>query len=253
MIGSGRTASFSRISPLLLLVCFLFAGCSGADGSEESKFTADRKRMIVREIAGRDITDPAVLKAMGEVPRHLFVDPVFRSFAYADRPLPIRKNQSISQPYIVALMTQLARLKPSDSVLEIGTGSGYQAAVLGEIVRKVYGIEIIPELAFNAIQRLKELEYVNVRVKQGDGFKGWPAYAPFDAILITASAPEIPQPLIEQLKVGGRMVLPLESKHGVQNLVVMTKTEKGLEKKFVTGVAFVPMTGEVRNREGKNP
>lgn len=202
--------------------------------------------MVEVDLRGRDISDPAVLNAMLKVPRHLFVQPKYLSKAYADFPLPIKSNQTISQPYIVALMTQSARLQPTDRVLEIGTGSAYQAAVLGEIVREVYSIEIIKTLADQARARLHRLGYDNVHVKHGDGYRGWPEHAPFDAILLTAAAPEIPQPLIEQLKVGGRMVLPLE---GVlfQKLIRLTKQPDGLKTETITGVRFVPMTGEVRD------
>ncbi len=202
--------------------------------------------MVDEDLRGRDISDPAVLNAMLKVPRHLFVQPKYLPKAYADYPLPIKENQTISQPYIVALMTQSAQLKPTDRVLEIGTGSAYQAAVLGEIVREVYSIEIIKTLADQARARLHRQGYDNVHVKHGDGYRGWPEHAPFDAILLTAAAPEIPEPLIEQLKVGGRMVLPLE---GVlfQDLIRLTKQPDGLKKETITGVRFVPMTGEVRD------
>lgn len=209
-------------------------------------FTQERKRMVHEDLRGRDISDPVVLSAMLKVPRHLFVQAKHLSQAYADHPLPIKANQTISQPYIVALMTQSARLKSTDRVLEIGTGSAYQAAVLGEIVREVYSIEIIKTLADQARARLHRLGYANVHVKHGDGYRGWPEHAPFDAILLTAATPEIPQPLIEQLKIGGRMVLPLEG-FLFQNLIRLTKQPDGLKKETITGVRFVPMTGEVRD------
>ena len=202
--------------------------------------------MVEQDLRGRDITDPVVLNAMLKVPRHLFVQQRYLSKAYADYPLPIKENQTISQPYIVALMTQSARLKPTDRVLEIGTGSAYQAAVLGEIVREVYSIEIIKTLADQARSRLHRQGYGNIHVKHGDGYRGWPEHAPFDAILLTAAAPEIPEPLIAQLKMGGRMVLPLEGLL-FQNLIRLTKQPGGLKKEIITGVRFVPMTGEVRN------
>ena len=201
--------------------------------------------MVDRDLRGSDISDPAVLNAMLKVPRHLFVQPKYLAKAYADYPLPIKENQTISQPYIVALMTQSARLKSTDRVLEIGTGSAYQAAVLSEIVREVYSIEIIKPLADQARARLHRLGYENVHVKHGDGYQGWPEHAPFDAILLTAAAPVIPEPLIAQLKVGGRMVLPLEG-FLFQDLIRLTKQPEGLIKEPITGVRFVPMTGEVR-------
>jgi len=202
--------------------------------------------MVAHDLRDRDIADEAVLQAMGKVPRHLFVDPGQSHQAYADSALPLRQGQTISQPYIVALMTQSARLQPSDTVLEIGTGSGYQGAVLAEIVRQVYSIEIIESLADEARARLRRLGYNNIEVKHGDGFLGWREHAPFDAILVTAAAPKIPQPLVDQLREGGRMVIPLGTGHFSQDLMVLTKTGDGLIKKFVTGVIFVPMTGAVR-------
>jgi len=199
--------------------------------------------MVNEDLRGRDISDPAVLKAMLKVPRHLFVRPQYTSKAYADHPLPIKENQTISQPYIVALMTQSARLKPTDRVLEIGTGSAYQAAVLGEIVREVYSIEIIKTLADQARARLHRLGYENVSVKHGDGYRGWPEHAPFDAILVTAAPEEVPEPLIEQLAAGGRIVIPVGARYEVQMLKVLTKTEDGLViVSNVIPVRFVPLT-----------
>jgi protein-L-isoaspartate(D-aspartate) O-methyltransferase len=174
------------------------------------------------------------------------VKPEHVNRAYDDIPLPIQQEQTISQPYIVALMTQSASLKETDRVLEIGTGSGYQAAVLAELVAQVYTIEIIGPLAESAKTTLQELEVGNVKVRHGDGYRGWQEEAPFDAILITAAAPKIPKPLVDQLRVGGKLVMPLGGKSLGQQLIVLTKTEKGLEKEFITSVIFVPMTGEVR-------
>lgn len=202
--------------------------------------------MVEQDLRGRDISDEMVLRAMAKVPRHLFVDSQQAPAAYADGALPIKEGQTISQPYIVALMTQSADVEASDKVLEIGTGSGYQGAVLAEIVRQVYSIEIIENLANEARDRLSHLGYTNIHVKHGDGYKGWKEQAPFDAILITAATPKIPRPLIDQLKEGGRMVLPLGTNRFVQDLIVLTKTADGLNKRLVTGVVFVPMTGEVR-------
>ncbi len=202
--------------------------------------------MIEYDLKGRDIHDQAVLDAMFKVPRHRFVGRKYSHLAYSDGALPIKENQTISQPYIVALMTQIADLEPDDKVLEVGTGSGYQAAVLAEIAKDVFTIEIIEPLAKDAARLLRRLGYDNVRSRHGDGYKGWPEEAPFDAILITAAAPKIPQPLVDQLKIGGRMVMPLGQRGFYQELVVFTKTPKGLDKKFITGVAFVPMTGEIR-------
>ena len=201
--------------------------------------------MVDVDLLGRDIRDPRVLAAMLKVPRHQFVTADFKGQAYADAPLPIGKDQTISQPYIVALMTQAARLRPTDRVLEIGTGSGYQAAVLAEIVKEVYTIEIIESLADDSRDRLQRLGYDNVTVKHGDGYRGWEEFAPFDAILLTAAAPKIPKPLMDQLKEGGRMILPLEG-FLFQNLIRLTKDQGRLKRKEITGVRFVPMTGTVR-------
>ncbi|GJL79493.1 MAG: protein-L-isoaspartate O-methyltransferase [Nitrospinaceae bacterium] len=209
-------------------------------------FSEQRKRMVEIDIRGRGISDPAVLEAMLRVPRHDFVESRHRHVAYSDTALPIKKQQTISQPYIVALMTQSAHLKPGDRVLEVGTGSAYQAAVLAEIVTEVYSIEIIESLAKEAERRLIRLGYENVNVRHGDGYLGWEDAGPFDAILITAAAPEIPQPLVDQLKPGGRLVMPLGNQRLSQDLMVFTKNKNGLEKEFITGVVFVPMTGEIR-------
>ena len=210
-------------------------------------FDSARNAMVENQIKRRGIFDRAVLRALLQVPRHLFVEPKFLSRAYSDSALPIKENQTISQPYIVALMTQSAMLKADDRVLEIGTGSAYQAAVLAEIVQKVYTIGIVESLAQTAKDKLKKLDYKNVTVRHGDGYRGGPEQSPFDAILITAAAPKIPQLLIDQLKVGGRMVLPLGKTKGSQDLIVLTKLEDGsLKEKFITAVVFVPMTGEIR-------
>ncbi len=204
--------------------------------------------MVESDIESRGIRDRAVLDAMLRVPRHLFVEPDYVKFAYSDSALPIEEDQTISQPYVVAMMTEAAQLDANDKVLEVGTGSGYQAAVLGEIVHEVYTIEIIEPLAQKAGELLNQLDYTNIKVKHGDGYRGWDEAAPFDAILITAAAPEIPQPLVDQLKIGGHLVMPLGNTSRAQNLVVLTKTKEGLERRFITGVVFVPMTGEIRKK-----
>lgn len=206
-----------------------------------------RKAMVEDQIMRRGIDDRPVLQALLKVPRHLFVEPDYLSRAYSDLALPLKENQTISQPYIVALMTQSAMLSAEDRVLEIGTGSAYQSAVLAEIVKEVYTIEIVESLARTADSRLKKLGYKNITVKHGDGYRGWQEKSPFDAILITAAAPKIPQPLVDQLKVGGRMVLPLGQTRGSQDLIVLTRLEDGsLKEKHITAVRFVPMTGEIR-------
>lgn len=210
----------------------------------------ERARMVDWQIEARSVKDPNVLTAMRVVPRHAFVRPAEQRYAYADNPLPIGYQQTISQPYIVAFMTEALELTRNSKVLEIGTGSGYQAAVCAEIAREVYTIEIVEELAKSAKQRLKELGYRNVIAKAGDGFFGWPEHAPFDAIIGTAAAGRIPEPLIEQLKPGGRMILPYGSPRGFQYLVLVTKDEDGnISRKNVMPVRFVPMTGQVQKSE----
>ena len=206
---------------------------------EIDTFDAKRQEMISHQIKNRGITDGKVLEAMEKVRRHLFVPDALRGMAYEDRPLPIGHDQTISQPYIVAYMTQAARPRPDDRVLEIGTGSGYQAAILAEIVKEVYTIEIIKPLADSASSRLLDMGYQNVKVKWGDGYEGWVEYAPFDTIIVTAAPSEIPENLIDQLKIGGRMVIPI----GIffQELYLITRTESGFDKKAILPVRFVPM------------
>jgi len=204
----------------------------------------DRERMVTDQIAGRGVRDPATLAALRKVPRHLFVPAALRQQAYADYPLPIGNGQTISQPYIVAFMTQALGLKPSDRVLEVGTGSGYQAAVLAEIVARVYTIEIVTPLAEQARARLRHLGHANVEVRAGDGYAGWPEAAPFDAIMVTAAAPRIPLPLMQQLTNGGRLVVPVGD--DLQELVLVTRRGEKFEERRVLPVRFVPMTGKVR-------
>ena len=207
----------------------------------------ERARMVSRQIEARAVKDPNVLKAMRVVPRHAFVRATEQRYAYIDRPLPIDMDQTISQPYIVAFMTEALKLTHDSKVLEIGTGSGYQAAVCAEIAQKVYTIEIVEELAMSAKKRLKELGYPNVFVKAGDGYFGWPEHGPFDAIIGTAAAGRIPEPLVKQLKPGGRMILPHGSPRGFQYLVLITKDKDGkLNRSNVMPVRFVPMIGEVQ-------
>jgi protein-L-isoaspartate(D-aspartate) O-methyltransferase len=235
------------VLPLLLLAG---SGCNGpsADAGRVTPPPAaddavQRVRMVETQIVARGVRDPRVLAAMRKVPRHLFVDPSQRSHAYEDHPLPIAGNQTISQPYIVALMTELLELAPGERVLEIGTGSGYQSAVLAELAKDVYSIEIVPELARSAASRLKELGYANVTVREGDGYRGWPEQAPFNAIIVTAAPERIPQPLIEQLAPGGVMVIPVGG--FFQELKVFRKSADGrVTEKDILPVRFVPMTGE---------
>jgi protein-L-isoaspartate(D-aspartate) O-methyltransferase len=203
--------------------------------------------MVSKQIEAEDINDANVLRAMRIVPRHFFVPGDKQEYAYIDLPLPIGQGQTISQPYIVGFMTEALELKPDSKVLEIGTGSGYQAAVCAEIAGEVYTIEIIEGLAESAEAKLKELGYKNVFVKCGDGYFGWAQAGPFDAIIGTAAAEKIPPPLIEQLKPTGRMILPYETEAGFQNLVLVTKDPNGaIHKENVLPVRFVPMTGKVK-------
>lgn len=202
--------------------------------------------MVRRQIEARGVADPNVLEAMRTVPRHAFVPQAQRANAYEDRPLYIGHGQTISQPYIVAFMTEALELEPNSVVLEIGTGSGYQAAVCAEIAKEVWTIEIVEPLAESAARLLTELGYTNVHVKAGDGYYGWPQEGPFDAIIGTAAAGEVPPPLIEQLKTGGRMILPVGSRLGLQYLILATKDEQGqLHRREVMPVRFVPMTGRI--------
>ena len=246
---------------LLLLAVALLAGCAVSpppqsptaipspsttttSTGDEARYTQQREQMVIETIKARGITDERVLEAMRTVPRHLFVPEHERDHAYGDYPLPIGFGQTISQPYIVALMTELLELKPGDKVLEVGTGSGYQAAVLASIPDvEVYSIEIIPELAQTAEERLRQLGY-RVHCKQGDGYYGWEEHAPFDAIIVTAAPDHVPPPLVDQLAPGGRMVIPIGPPGGYQTLWKFVKEPDGELKAYnMGGVAFVPLTG----------
>lgn len=228
----------------------LVLGCqpvSCQTNRSEADFAAARARMVREQLAapGRDITNARVLEVMGRVPRHEFVPEPLRARAYGDHPLPIGYEQTISQPYIVAFMTEKLEPKPTDKVLEIGTGSGYQAAVLACLVSNVFTIEILEPLARRAEADLKRLGYTNVFVRVGDGYKGWPDAAPFDAIIVTCAPDHVPQPLVEQLKDGGRMIIPV-GPPGHQELYLLEKKGGRIEKRAVLPVRFVPMTGERR-------
>jgi protein-L-isoaspartate(D-aspartate) O-methyltransferase len=245
----GRRASRCGVLLLALLPLGGWTCSTGMSESEHSPpdaFAQARRRMVEEQIAARGVRDPGVLRAMGEVPRHLFVPDEARSRAYEDYPLPIGDGQTISQPFIVAYMTEAIAPRPDHRVLEVGTGSGYQAAVLASIVAEVLTIEIIPALADQAARRLGDLGYGNVTVRAGDGFAGWPERAPFDAILVTAAPKTVPPLLLEQLKVGGRLVIPVGT--GDQQLVRWTRTATGYEQEALLPVRFVPMTGEAQRR-----
>ena len=222
---------------------------SGESGEVHDHFTKLRFDMVQEQLRarGRDIHDERVLRAMQRVPRHKFVSDDYRELAYMDRPLPIGKGQTISQPYIVALMTQLVQPKPNSKALDVGTGSGYQAAVLAELVDHVYTIEIVPALAAEARDRLDRLQYRNVTIRDGDGYRGWAEEVPFDVIIVAAAPDHIPQPLIDQLAPDGSLIIPVGRFH--QQLIVVHKTTDGsVRKRVVAPVAFVPMTGEANDR-----
>ena len=236
------------ISKIVFFQLFLFlitftAACTSGKTSFESK----QQIMIENDLKARGIDDPTVIAAMQKTKRHLFIDKKSRRNAYGDYPLPIGEGQTISQPYIIGLMTQSLQLKNRDRVLEIGTGSGYQAAVLAEIVKDVYSIEIKEKLAKKAADLLNFLGYTNVTVKSGDGYYGWEEYAPFDAIILTCAAEKIPLPLIEQLKEGGKIILPLGRKFQTQNLVLGVKKGGAIKKGGLIPVRFVPMTGKIKD------
>jgi protein-L-isoaspartate(D-aspartate) O-methyltransferase len=199
--------------------------------------------MVKTQLLARGIKDRRVLRVMSQVPRHEFVLPAYQRMAYSDQPLPIGYGQTISQPYIVALMTESLGLKGNEKILEIGTGSGYQAAILAELAKEVYTIEIIPGLTKQAEKTLKKLGYENIKVKCGDGYLGWPEYAPFDGIIVTCAPDHIPQPLIDQLAEGGRMVIPIADTYP-QRLTLIQKKKGKIVQEVITGCMFVPMTGE---------
>jgi protein-L-isoaspartate(D-aspartate) O-methyltransferase len=215
---------------------------------EEDHFAAERRRMVKEQLSGpgRGITNARVLAAMGRVPRHEFVPPELRFRAYEDRALPIGYDQTISQPFVVAFMTERLNPQPADRVLGIGTGSGYQAAVLAGLVHEVFTIEIVEPLAQRAATGLKRLGYTNILVRAGDGYQGWPEAAPFDAIIVTCAPEQVPQPLVEQLKDGGRMIIPV-GPLGYQELVLLRKQGGRLERTAVLPVRFVPMTGKAEH------
>lgn len=251
-MDSSKVGSFAVLAALVVLP-LLSPGC-GRDAesppmkarTDQVDRIAERRRMVEDQIADRGVKNERVLEAMLRVPRHRFVPADFASEAYDDHPLPIGHGQTISQPYIVALMTEVLELDGSERVLDVGTGSGYQAAVLGEVAREVWSIEIVAPLADRAAGVLAELGYENVHVKAGDGYAGWPQHAPFDAILLAAAPDHVPQPLLDQLAVGGKLILPVGGRE--QELVLVRRTADGYERESILPVRFVPMTGEAERR-----
>lgn len=233
------------IRPFLAFLMILL-GCRMATAG----FYERCQEMVKAQVIMRGITNDNVIAAMRAVPRHLFVPIMMRRLAYDDRPLPIGYYQTISQPYMVALMSEKLAVKPGERVLEVGTGSGYQAAILAQMGMKVYTIEIVEPLARDAEATLKNLGYKDVKVKTGDGFRGWPEFAPFDAVIVTCAPEKVPPPLVEQTREGGRIVIPV-GKPGDQKLYVMEKKEGKLEKEAIVPVVFVPMTGEAEKAESK--
>lgn len=244
--------------PFVLALSLAVGACGGDNGSrapaarpvgtaaDTDAFARAREEMVEQQLRARGIDDARVLRVMRAVPRHMFVSERFRDQAYEDTPLPIEAGQTISQPYIVGLMTQLAQVAPGHKVLEIGTGSGYQAAVLAALGARVFSIEIVEELAKSADARLRALGH-QVSVRHGDGYAGWPSEAPFDAIVVTAAPPAVPEPLRQQLALGGRLVVPVGE--GYQELRVITRKEDGYHEQNVLPVRFVPMTGEAQHRK----
>jgi protein-L-isoaspartate(D-aspartate) O-methyltransferase len=244
----------ASIVPVLCVSFLIFHGCasqrpenaagvgSNTRNASGDEFKDQRRRMVERQIRARGIKNQAVLEAMMKVPRHRFVTAEYVNSAYEDHPLPIGKGQTISQPYIVAYMTEAAEISDNEKVLEIGTGSGYQAAILGQLAKEVYTIEIIPELAERARRTLGELGYQNIRVKTGNGYEGWAEYAPYDGIVVTAAPDEVPKALIAQLAMNGKMVIPVGA--GDQEMMIITKTADGIIEKRTIPVRFVPMTGK---------
>ncbi|HWY52317.1 MAG TPA: protein-L-isoaspartate(D-aspartate) O-methyltransferase [Chthoniobacterales bacterium] len=237
-----------RISQWLLVVALAATGCHRTPRST-SEFAAERQKMVEEQLKPRGIHDERVLAAMAKVPREAFVPENMRTQSYADSALPIGHDQTISQPFIVAYMTEQLRLQPSDRVLEIGTGSGYHAAVLAELAKEVYTVEIVEPLAKEASARLARLDYNNAHVKIGDGYQGWPEVAPFDAIIVTCAPDKVPEPLAQQLKEGGRMIIPVGSGMMDQQLYLLEKTNGELAQRAILPVRFVPMAGEAAKKQ----
>ena len=237
-----------QISVWLVAAALAASGC-GQKAASNSKLAGERQKMVEQQLRPRGIHDQRVLMAMASVPREEFVSENLRSQAYTDQSLPIGHNQTISQPYIVAFMTEQLHLQPTDRVLEVGTGSGYQTAVLAELVKDVYSIEILEGLAKEASARLTRLRYRNAHVKAGDGYTGWPEVAPFDAIIVTCAPDKVPQPLTQQLKEGGRMIIPVGTTMMDQQLYLLEKKNGELAQTAILPVRFVPMIGEAADKQ----
>ncbi len=236
----GKTGWLARASLAVLAAAGSALGRNQAE--DPGGYAVAREKMVREQLVARGVRDARVLDAMGSVPRHEFVPSDRRDQAYEDRPLSIGHGQTISQPYMVAVMSELAELTPGEKVLEVGTGSGYQAAVLAALDVEVYSIEIVKPLAEQARATLERVGFPKVQLRHGDGYRGWPEHAPFDAIVVTAAPAEVPEPLVEQLAVGGRLVIPVG--RGVQDLMVISKDADGTRRERLFGVRFVPMTGE---------
>ena len=241
----------SELKVFLVVLVLLVAARPMPTYSQDRSYPIQRQMMVEEQIVSRGVTNSGVVKAMAEVPRHVFVPDRLREQSYVDGPLAIGSGQTISQPYIVALMTSLLELDGTEKILEIGTGSGYQAAVLSRLAREVYTIEIREELGEKAEHTLSDLGYDNIHVRIGDGYQGWPEQAPFDGIMVTAAPGEIPEPLIGQLKVGAKLVIPVGD--FFQDLLVLTKTADGVERREIIPVRFVPMIGEVEKQKPRGP
>jgi len=238
-----KSPAKSILAGLLVAIAVDLQAPLYAQKTIESDYIRQRQRMVTEQIEGRGIKSPAVLRALRKVERHRFVPPEYVAAAYGDFPLPIGYGQTISQPYIVALMTELLAIKAGDKVLEIGTGSGYQAAVLAELCDSVFSVEIVPELSQTADRLLKRLGYRNILVRTGDGYRGWSEHAPYDGIIVTCAPTAVPLPLQEQLVEGGRMVIPVGESY-TQELIVLTKHRGKLQRQSVIPVRFVPMLRE---------
>lgn len=231
---------------MTVTAAILILGCGTRAAEQPDEYARRRMNMVDNQIRARGIRDPRVLEVMRKVPRHEFVPAEQAANAYDDNPLPIGLGQTISQPYIVAYMTEQLQVTPQSKVLEIGTGSGYQAAVLGELAKEVYTIEIVADLARRSKDTLARLGYTNIHVKAGDGYRGWPEQAPFDRIIVTAAPDHVPQPLVDQLAVGGRLIIPVGDYY--QQMLILTKTPRGVVEEKTIDVVFVPMTGEAQRK-----